>query len=209
LSAHNTGQAVASPNRLVLTVQNRRGVRVFTGRLPSDVILPGATRNFVLDLTHRLPAGAYVVRAHMAFGSSHNLSVSAPFQLVAPNKLSAAHLEVGPLTAHGTSGHSAEVSAALRNTGTAAGSTAVQLSLYRLSHGLPSAHPVAGRRVPVDSLAPGKSRKLSSGFGRLRPGEYRLLASYYDSTGAPQTLVADFQAQNPLSAIARLRRLSL
>jgi hypothetical protein len=208
LRVRNTGQAVAGPSRLVLTVRDRSGALLVNRSMEGDVVLPGATRTFVLDLGRRLPAGAYVARAHMAFGSSHEQGTAAPFELVGPDELAASRLALGPLVAQGSVGGSAEVSAALKNTGTAAGDTTVALDLYRLTGGIPGAHPIASRRLAIDSLAPRASRRLRSGLGRLRAGTYRLVASYEDSTGTPQTLVADFQAERPLGTIALLRGFS-
>jgi hypothetical protein len=208
LSVRNTGQAVATPSRLALTVRSRSGTLFVNRRLEGDIVLPGASRTFVLDVDRRLPAGAYVARAHMAFGSSHGQAAAIPFELVGPDELPASRLALGPLVAHGSIGGTAEVSAALKNTGTAAGDTSIDLSLYRLAGGVPGAHPIAIRRLTVDSLAPRAIRRLRSGLGELRAGTYRLLASYEDSTGTPQTLVADFQAQRRLGTIALLRAFS-
>jgi hypothetical protein len=208
LSVRNTGQAVAGPSRLALTVRGRSGALLVNRRLEGDIVLPGASRSFVLDVKHPLPAGAYIAHGHMAFGSSHGQAAAIPFELVGPNELPASRLALGPLAARGSIGGSAEVTAALKNTGTAAGELTVDLSLYRLTGGVPGAHPVAVRRLAVDALAPQRSRRLRSGLGRLRAGTYRLLASYEDSTGTPQTLVADFQAQRRLGVIAVLRGFS-
>jgi hypothetical protein len=207
LNVRNTGQAVAPPSRLALTVRDRSGALLVNRSMEGDIVLPGATRTFVLNLGRRLPAGAYIARAHMAFGSSHGQEAAAPFELVGPDELAASRLALGPLVAQGSVGGSAEVSAALENTGTAAGDTTIDLDLYRLTGGIPGAHPIASRRLAI-SLAPRASRRLRSGLGRLRAGTYRLVASYEDSTGTPQTLVADFQAERPLGTIALLRGFS-
>jgi hypothetical protein len=205
----NTGQAVAGPSHLVLTVRRRSGALLLRRRLASDIILPGVTRSFVLDLPHRLAAGAYVARVHVAFGSSHRLAIASAFRLVGPNQLPTDHLQIGPLVAEGSVGSSAQVKAALSNTGTAAGSAKVQLSLYRLTAGASAQQPIATRRVAIASLAPAQRRQLKSGLGHLRAGSYRLVASYEDADGIPRTLVADFQAHQPLGLIPRLRRISV
>jgi hypothetical protein len=208
LSVRNTGQAVAGPSRLVLTVRGRSGTLLVNRSVEGDIVLPGAIRIFVLDVDRRLPAGAYVARAHMTFGSSHGQGAAAPFELVGPDELAASRLALGPLVARGSVGGSAEVSAALRNTGTAAGRTTIDLDLYRLTGGIPGARPIASRQLAIDSLAPRASHRLRSGLGRLRAGTYRLVASYEDSTGTPQKLVADFQAERALGTIALLRGFS-
>jgi hypothetical protein len=205
LGVQNTGQAVAGPSRLLLTVRDQHGALLVHRRLATDIVLPGATRDFVLDIGHKLPAGSYTVRAHAAFGSSRRLSATGRFELVGPNELPAAELRVGPLTARGVVGQGAELDATLQNTGTVAGNTAIDLSLYRLIGGVPGQRPVASRRLVTDSIAPGNSSRLRSAVGELRRGSYRLIASYEDSSGAPQTLVADFQAQLQPGVLARLR----
>jgi hypothetical protein len=210
LGVGNTGQAVSGPSRLSLTVRRRDGRLMLTRRLASDIVLPGVTRSFVLDLARRLPAGAYIVRGHLAFGSSHKLAAASAFRLVGPNRLPASNLQLGPLVAQGDIGGSAQIRAALRNTGTRAGSTSVELSLYRLT-GADAAqqHPIATRLVNVDALAPAHGHQLKADLGRLQAGGYRLLASYEDSTGMPRTLEADFQAHARLGVILSLRRFSV
>jgi hypothetical protein len=209
LAVANSGQAVAGPSHLSLTIRGRDGALLYRHRLTGDIVLPGVTRGFVQDLPRRLPAGAYTARAHLAFGSSHRLAAASDFRLVGPNELPSWNLQVGPLVAQGSVGQSAQVNASLKNTGTAAGSTKLRLKLYRLIDGNPQQQPIATRQVEVNSLAPAHSRRLRSGIGHLRKGSYRLVASYEDSTGTPRTLVADFQAHQPLGLIPSLRRISV
>ena len=208
LSVRNTGQAAVGPSRLVLTIRDHNGALRVSRELTGDIVLPGATRDFVVDVAQPLPAGSYTMRGHMAFGSSHRLSTMRSFALVGPNDLPSWRLAVGPLSAQGTIGEGAQVSAALETTGTAAGTTTVALDLYRLTDGIPGQAPTASRHVTLDLLAPGRSSHLEADLGRLRRGTYRLVASYEDSEGTTKTLVADFQAQQPLGLLARLRSLS-
>jgi hypothetical protein len=205
LSVQNTGDAVAGPSRIALSIRNRAGaLRLRTG-IVGDIVLPGATRDFVVDVKRRLPAGAYTARGHVAFGSSHELLAADSFRLAAPNELSAARLQIGPLFAQGSIGGSAEVTATVKNSGSAAGTTSIDLSLYQLTDGVPASHPISTRRVTVQALAPRDARRLESSMGRLQAGTYRLLASYSAANGAPQTLVADFAAHRRLGLFARLR----
>jgi hypothetical protein len=206
LDMRNTGQAVAGPSRMEVSVRGRHGRVVLRRTLAGDIVLPAATREFILELQHRLPVGLYTVRAHAAFGSSHRLEARATFTLGAPNQLISSRLALGPLTAQGSSGHSAQVTAILKNTGTAAGRMAIALSLYRLDDGIPVKSPAAVGNVVSDTIAPGKSRRLNYHLGHLHTGTYRLIASYEESDGAPRTLVADFQAQPKASLYAQLRR---
>lgn len=209
LQTRNTGQAIAAPSRLVLTVHERRsGRRLLTRTLPGDIVLPGAEREFMLQLAHRLPAGAYTAYAHVAFGASHRLQAQTSFVLAAPNELTCAHLQLGPLLARGTSGAAAQVAAAARNTGTAPGSTALTLSLYRLYDGVAAAQPLATRHLRTPRLAAGAHSELSWALGRLKRGTYRLLASYATPDGTSQTLVADFHTRQALGLLVRLRGFS-
>jgi hypothetical protein len=208
LDARNTGQAVAGPSRMVLTVHDRTGARLLRRVLTGDIVLPGATREFTIDVKHPLPAGAYTAIGHLAFGSSHRLTARSSFQLAGPNELPTSQLQVGTLIAKGTVGKSAEVTATLRNTGTAAGTLGIALDLYRLQNGVPGPRPVATRRLITGSLGPGNSSRLQNGFGRLQRGTYRLAANYEAADGTPQTLVADFQAEQPLGLFTRLRDVS-
>jgi hypothetical protein len=207
LSVQNTGQAVIGPSRLIFTVRDRNGALFLDRRVSTDIVLPGATRNFTMDVGRRLPAGQYIVRGHAAFGSSHRLATLSRFELTGPNELSTSQLRVGSLTAGGDIDQGARVDATLQNTGTAAGDTTIDLSLYRLTDGIPGRRPLATRHLVTKPVPPGRSSRLESAVGRLRPGTYRLTASYEDSSGAPQTLVADFEARQPPGILARLRGL--
>ncbi|HEX3693463.1 MAG TPA: hypothetical protein VHU13_08975 [Solirubrobacteraceae bacterium] len=205
LSIDNTGQAVVGPSRLVLTIRDQYGALLLNRRLHTDIVLPGATRDFTLDVKHQLSVGRYTVRGHAAFGASHRLAAMDNFELVGPNELPTSEVQIGPLIGRGAIGESAQVAATLRNVGTQAGNTAVDVSLYRLTDGVPGQRPVATRRIVTEFVAPGKTSGLRSDIGRLHGGTYRLVASYYDSSGIPQTLVSDFQAQRQLGILAQLR----
>jgi hypothetical protein len=208
LAARNSGQAFASPSRILLTIHDHTGRRVLARSLATDIVLPGATREFALDLAHRLPAGSYTAIGHMTFGSSHDLTTRTAFQLVAPNELPSSQLQLSLLTAQGSVDQDARVVAQTRNTGSAPGTLEVALRLYRLTDGLPG-KPIATRTLTTAPLAPGHASQLREALGRsLRPGTYRLLADYHSIGGAPQTLVADFQAQRPLDLLAELRGIS-
>lgn len=207
LDAKNTGQAFASPRRLYLRVY-RDGRRVLSRRLTPGVVLPEATREFVLDLRHQLPAGSYRAVASMSFGSSRRLRKHAYFRLSSPGELPSPDLRVGPLRAEGSAGGHAIVSAAVRNSGTAAGGTNIHLALYRLSGGAPSSAPVAAGHLTVTDLTPSRVTDLHGALGELDAGAYQLVATYESSERAPQKLVADFDATAGLSVFAQLTRFS-
>jgi hypothetical protein len=209
LDARNSGQDLASPSRIALTIHNHTGRRVLARSLATDIVLPGATREFVLNLAHPLPAGSYTAIGHMAFGSSHDLTTRTSFQLIAPNELPSSQMQLSLLAAQGAVSQSARVAAQTKNTGSAPGTLDVALKLYRLNDGVPTSQPIATRTFITPPLAPGHTSQLREALGRkLHPGTYRLLADYHAVGGAPQTLVADFQAQQPLDLLAELRGIS-
>jgi hypothetical protein len=181
------------PIRKILIVgYSCASARLLYERLAPDIVLPGASREFTLNIRHGLPAGSYTAFAHMAFGSSHRLGASTSFQLASREQLPSAQVHIGPLSAQGNVGASAQITAALRNTGTAPDATTIALKLYRLTDGLPGRQPIATRRLSVRSLKPRHNSRLHAGIGHLVRGTYRLMASYTDTNGTPQTLVADF-----------------
>jgi hypothetical protein len=203
---HNTGQAVAAPRRLELSIRDRGGaVRVHRG-IATDIVLPGATRDFTVELARRLPAGRYTADALMDYGSDRRRSATLPFTLAAPNALTAPHLQVGPIAARGMVGAGAQITATLANTGTAAAHPVIELRLFRVAAGAQQRSAVAHRRVAPGALAPGAHRRLQISLGRLGRGTYVLSASYDDANGTPQTLVADFQAQPPVPPFMRVRQ---
>ncbi|HEY3758636.1 MAG TPA: hypothetical protein VGL37_02660 [Solirubrobacteraceae bacterium] len=209
LDAHNSGQDLASPSRIALTIHDHTGRRVLARSLATDIVLPGATREFVLNLAHPLPAGSYTAIGHMAFGSSHDLATRTSFQLIAPNELPSSQMQLRLLTAQGAVSQGAQVAAQTKNTGSAPGTLDVALRLYRLNEGIPASRPIATRAFTTPPLAPGHTSQLREALGRgLHPGTYRLLADYHAIGGAPQTLIADFQAQQPLDLLAELRGIS-
>jgi hypothetical protein len=207
LGVRNTGQAVAGPTRLRLIVDARGGGAVLRRTVAGDIVLPGATRDFVLDVSHRLGAGQYTARETVVFGGGHTVSGKVPFKLTGPNELPSPRLRIGPLQAHGTVGGQARVEAPVSNAGTApSSSTVLELSLFRLVDGVPGVRPVATRSVRLARLDSGQRGRLGASLGRLGRGTYSLVASYRDSTGAPQTFVADFAAQPQVGPLTRLRR---
>jgi hypothetical protein len=202
----NTGQAVAGPRRLELTIRDRRHTRLVHSPIATDIVLPGASRDFSVELAHRLPAGRYTAYAHMEYGTSDRESASSlAFALAGPNALTAPHLQVGPLIARGTVGAGAQITAMLANTGTAAAHPAIELRLFRLP-GAAHNGPLVHRLLEPSALAPGAHRRLDISLGRLRRGTYMLSASYEDADGTPQTLVADFQAQPVVGTFTRVRQ---
>jgi hypothetical protein len=208
VGVRNTGEIFTSPRRLALSIYDEAGRRVLSRTLRPDVVLPGATREFLLELRRALPAGRYRVRARMSFGRRHDLTASTSFRLISGNELPAPSLEVGPLSAQGSVGGHALVDAAVRNSGTAAGGTSIALHLYKLRDGVPADSPLASSRLAVQRLAPHRGQRLHGSLGRLSTGTYRLVATYRGPGGTQQQLVADFEARAGLGAIGELSRFS-
>ncbi len=203
---HNTGQAVGGPRRLELSIRDRDGALLVHRAIATDIVLPGATRDFAVDLAQPLPAGRYTADASMDYGDSRHKRASLPFALAGTSALTAPHLQVGPILARGTVGASAQITATLANTGTTAAHPVIQLRLFRAAAGASQRSAIAHRRVAPGALAPGAHRRLDISLGRLQRGTYVLSASYHDANGTPQTLVADFQAQPPVSPLTRVRQ---
>jgi hypothetical protein len=207
IDAENTGNAFATPRSVELSVYDSANRRVVHRSIAPDVVLPGDEREFALELEHRLRAGRYRAVARMRFGRSRaRRSIS--FRLVAGGRLPAPNVELGPLSASGSAGGQATVSAAIHNAGTAAGGTKVKLALYRLRDGEPSGSPLATRTLAVVALRSGESKHVHAQLGKLDSGTYRLVGSYTDAGGAPQKLVADFDAAAGPSVLARLASFS-
>jgi hypothetical protein len=206
LGVHNEGQVFAKPSHMTISVY-RSGRCVLRRSLVSDVVLPGVTREFVLNLTRTLPPGRYTAIGRARFGSSGRLVAQSSFALTGPNELPSSQLHVGRLIAGGEVGGPADVSAAVSNTGTAAGATAIALHLYRLEDGVSAKHAIADGQLETGQVAPGDRARIDDELGHLRKGTYRLLASYRNPAGGRETLVADFQAREPQGLLAQLRTL--
>lgn len=204
LGVHDGGDVFAKPSHMTISIRSA-GKTVLRRSLRPDIVLPGVTREFVLDVTHVLPPGHYTAIGRARLGTSRKLVTSTSFTLTGPNELPASEVHVGRLIAAGEVGGRANVSAAVSNSGTAAGGTRIKLDLYRLEKGVPATQPIASGHLDTTQLGPGGRMQVKGELGRLRKGTYRLLASYRSSAGAPQTLVVDFQAHQTPQLLARLR----
>jgi len=204
----NTGDVVASPTAGRLTIANSTGRTAYSTTWRGDVILPGAKRDFPIDVRRILPAGRYSARATMRFGTNRRArKISSAFTLVGPNQLPTPAVEIAGFAAHGEVGGPARLSGSVRSTGTSPASVDLAVSLFRVTKSVAAATPIASRKLRFSELAPGTSRALavdlSSGLTR---GTYRVVGTYTDPTGAPQSLSSDFAASPHLGALTRLRR---
>ncbi len=206
LRVKNTGDIVATPERGRVAIREAGGRVVFKGPWTGDVVLPGAQREFPVDVIPLLPGGSYVATAVMTFGANHNVKISVPFQLVGPNSLPTPAVRVDAFAAHGDIGGSAHVSGRVLSTGSAATNLDLGMSLYRVTNGQAAAAPLSTRTVSFPGLAPQSERALSADLpGRLSAGEYRVVAHYTDPTGAPQEITSDFASTARQGFLDRLK----
>jgi hypothetical protein len=82
----NTGRVHGYTSQLRLRIRNRSGQTVFSTAQQPRVLLPGYARDFVAEVTKKLPAGRYVVEATGVFGSAPS-HATASFTLASPNRL--------------------------------------------------------------------------------------------------------------------------
>jgi hypothetical protein len=96
----NTGDIVGSPKHGRLSINDSTGRTVYKTSWPGDVILPGAERDFPIDVKQILPAGGYTAHAMMSFGATRHAVISTAFTLAGPNKLLAPGAKINDSAAH-------------------------------------------------------------------------------------------------------------
>jgi len=203
----NTGDIIDTPRHGRLTINDSSGRTVYKTTWSGDVILPGAQREFPIDVHQILPAGRYTGHAAMSFGAHRHTTISTAFTLVGPNQLPTPSVKINNFAAHGEIGHPAHVSGHVQSTGTAPVNLDLTLSLYRVTGGLPEAKPLASQQLHISDLAPGGTRPLDVKMARrLANGEYHVVAQYTDPTGAPRQLTSDFAASQDQGLFDRLKR---
>jgi hypothetical protein len=202
----NTGDVIASPRKARLAIHDAAGRTVYKTSWKGDVVLPGAQRDFPIEVDRVLPAGRYTAQAVMSFGATRRAARSTAFTLVGPNRLPTPGVDVKGFAAHGDIGHAAHVTGTVLSTGTSPASLDLALSLFRLTSGLASAKPLATRRVRFSALAPKTRHELDLDLGgSLAKGQYRVVATYTDATNTPHQLTSDFQATRHRGFFDRLR----
>jgi competence ComEA-like helix-hairpin-helix protein len=203
----NTGDVVAAPRAGRLQITDSGGQAVVRQKWQGDVILPRALRDFPIQVNKVLPAGRYTVTTTASFGHSRHLRITEPFQLVGPNRLPTPRIELRGLAAHGTIGKSSEVSADLASVGSIAASTAVRVSLYRLSNSnVQPAKPNDTRKLRFDAIAPGDTKALKVTYQGLPKGRYRVLLTFHDTPGSTQTQTIEFTPEKQRGFFDRLDR---
>jgi hypothetical protein len=203
----NTGDVVGIPQHGRFIVRDAGGRAVTDGHWTGDVVVPGAEREFPIELRKQLPAGDYTARVAMRFGPGHDRKVGVRFRLASPGTLAAPAVDVTAFGAHGEVGEAARVSARIRSTGTAMAGVDLGLSVFRVTGGTPEARPVATRRLRLRDLRPGTTSRVGVGLaGPLARGSYHVVARWRDATGTAQVLTTDFAAAPHRSLLDRVHR---
>jgi hypothetical protein len=158
-----------------------RGRTVFTGRFPSENVIPQARREFALPLTARLPAGTYRAVARSTIGG-HASTLRRTIRLTGVNTLPTPKLELDGLrVSDARPGASPVVAGTVRSHGTATASGTVKIALHRGGSGSPR----DTRTVDVTKLAPGKAHTLAVHLPPLAAGSWTVTAVV--TTGGRET----------------------
>jgi len=190
----NTGQRVWAPTRGHLVIRNSAGTTVFHTAWTGDVIIPGAQRDFPIDVTQALPAGSYTATAQMNFGPGSIETISTPFTLVGPNQLPTPTIAVHSFNATAQLGGPATVTGVVASVGTAPASVTVRLTLVKVDPD-GTQRSLATAALPYLNLAPGSSRRVSRQMGgNLALGSYEAIATWTAPDGSTHTLEASFSA---------------
>jgi len=187
----NTGDRFAAPSAGRLVLSDSLGRVVFSEPWMGDVVLPGAQRDFPIDVRTVLPAGRYTATVTMRFGGERSRSTS--FTLVGPNQLPTPAITIRDFNANGVIGSPAKVTARILSSGTAPAGLTMHLYLANASDASPGATALATAQVSYRNLVPGSVTQLSHPLGGgLHAGSYRVIATWVDPTGAQHTAQADF-----------------
>ena len=201
----NTGQRAWAPSGGTFDIRDASGHVVYRTGWLGDVIIPGAQREFPIDVSKVLPAGTYTMTAGMDF--PRHQKITEQFTLTGPNRLPSASVNVPSFNASGTIGSPAEVVLKVVNPGTAAGSLAVRVKIAGAAGRALASHFSAAAVVSLPHVSPGFNKTIRRSLGHhLVPGSYQVQATWTDSTGVPHDLVMAFTASPPGSARGWLSR---
>ena len=198
----NTGDRFWAPADGRLVIRDSAGRRVFSRGWSGDVVIPGAERDFPIDVTKILPPGGYTATVSMRFGAKRSRSTH--FRLVGPNQLPTPAIAIHGFNVTGTVGSPAHLTAELQSTGTSPAD--VTLRMYLGASGAVAGSPaLASDQLAYRDLAPGSTTHINQALGGpLRRGSYRAILSWSDPTGAPHQLEADFTAAASRSFLQKL-----
>lgn len=195
----NTGQRAWAPANGTFAIRDASGRVVFHAGWLGDVVIPGAQREFPIDVSKVLPAGTYTMTAGMDF-PRHEV-ISRRFTLSGPNRLPSANVTVSGFNASGVLGSAAKVTLKVANPGTAPGSLTLHVKMAGASGHAFARRFGASGQIVLPHIAPGFSRNLTRSLGGpLVAGSYQVQASWEDSGGVPHTLATTFTAVAPAGA---------
>jgi hypothetical protein len=199
---------VDAPRRGQLAIRDAAGRLVYKRRWTGDVVLPGAEREFSVDVGRRLAAGRYTASARMRFGRGRRARTSRRFELVAPGRLASPRLALESLQARGTIGGEAHVTGVLRSIGTSTARTSVGIELYPFRRGVQASRPAVTKTAAFAGLAPRSRRELEASLGSVHRGHYRVRVTYADQPGSSQALLVDFTATPKEGVLRALEQLA-
>ena len=205
----NTGDKIDKPREGEMLVRRDSDDKVvFRRTWLGDIVMPGAERDFPIEITKILPAGEYTGKATMRFGSTRRARIIASFRLTGPNQLPTPAFSIRNFNGKGDVGDPAHITGLIDSTGTAPFKAKIAISLFRVGAGESTTHPIAQKAVAFDVQA-GKESELATDLGKLTAGSYRVEGSYTDAAGDPQTVTASFEATTPESFFDRYGTLLL
>lgn len=189
----NTGQRAWAPSDGSFRILNSRGKVVYRTPWIGDVIIPGAEREFPIDVTKILPAGHYTMQAGMDFAGRK--VIAGRFTLTGPNQLPSPNLTVIGLNGSGTSGSPPAISLTAKNQGTAPGQLVVHVKVTGACGRAEGEHYTAAHTFTFSGVPGGASRTATRSVGtRLPPGCYSVQAQWADPSGQSQSEANTFTA---------------
>jgi len=180
----------------------RSGARtVFRGPFVAENVLPETERELELTLPIRLPAGRYTVVASTRLGP-HASRLASPFRLTGTNLLPTPSLSMAPLQVAGLHpDQQPQVSATVRNDGSAPGDARARFSVTRLGAGLP----LETKLVDARAIKAGSARDVAAQFASLPKGDYQVAADLIVGGRVVETRQLNVEVTAPAALLDRLR----
>ena len=199
----NTGDRAWSPSATSLVIRNRAGAVVYRTPWAADVVIPGAQRDFPIEIHKLLPAGSYEMRAGMSFGRPQTITGS--FTLAGPNQLPTPGIAIPYFNAIGTIGAPARVGVRVVSSGTSPADLTLHLTMVGTGGFGLGRHLHGSTTLSFTHLAPGAVRRRLLTMGPpLASGDYQVTGTWTDATGAPHTLQSAFAAKVEQSSTSKL-----